>query len=783
MNPEKIIPIRNSIATRLFRIVFSWYLVIAIGVTIGHMAMEYRYQKNNVRHGMVNLQHTFEKALAASMWYLNQETLESTLEGMLKVSEIVGIKIKNTGGRDIAVGGIITNNGTTGEVGQHINIMGIDKEESEIHRDRKYEYDVFSHQFPLIYTIKDSVRNLGTVTLYSNTTVIYQRVKLGFFLLVINAMLKTLALWLIFLWFSSHLLRKPLSSLTTAIEKLSLDNLDSFKVNVKTHGRNELKILEESFNSMINNLHESVAARAVVEKAMSESKTQLQAILDNAEAMIYLKDLEGRYFNVNRCFELLFDIDRENLYGKTDADIFPADLAATFRENDLKVVSSGKAVQIEEDVPHKDGLRNYISVKFPLRNTEGEIYAICCISTDITDRKKSEKELQHVRNYLTNIIDSMPSLLVGVDFDCNITQWNAEAARVTELSLEQVVGQPLDKVIPHLNKEMDRVSKAIATRQEQVEVRQSRFENGELRFENITVFPLIANDDVGAVIRVDDVTERVRIEEMMVQSEKMLSVGGLAAGMAHEINNPLAGMIQTANVMSDRLTRDNLSANHKCAESAGTTMKTIRNFMESRDIPRMISTINASGQRVAEIVDNMLSFARKNDATVSSHDPIQLMDKILELAAIDFNLKKRYDFKLIEITKKYEANLPLIPCEGAKLQQVFLNILRNAAQAMQDAKETDGTFTPRIELRLSQETDVNMLRIDIEDNGPGMDKETIKRIFDPFFTTKPVGVGTGLGLSVSYFIITENHGGTMEAISELGKGTTFIIRLPLEQEG
>jgi signal transduction histidine kinase len=118
--------------------------------------------------------------------------------------------------------------------------------------------------------------------------------------------------------------------------------------------------------------------------------------------------------------------------------------------------------------------------------------------------------------------------------------------------------------------------------------------------------------------------------------------------------------------------------------------------------------------------------------------------------------------------------MPQVPCQGAKIQQVFLNILRNGAQAMQEAK----TESPGFVFRTRFDSDRKMAIVEIEDNGPGMDEETRRRIFEPFFTTKPVGIGTGLGLSVSYFIITENHGGEMMVESSPGDGAKFIIQLP-----
>jgi signal transduction histidine kinase len=295
----------------------------------------------------------------------------------------------------------------------------------------------------------------------------------------------------------------------------------------------------------------------------------------------------------------------------------------------------------------------------------------------------------------------------------------------------------------------------------------------ETRFEAITISPLTANGVEGAVIRVDDVTEQVRLEEMMIQSEKMLSVGGLAAGMAHEINNPLAGMMQTAGVMAGRIGANfDIPANRKAAREAGTTVAAVARFMELRGIPRMLETINKSGRRVAEIVENMLSFARKSEAAVSTHDLGKLLDKTLELAVTDYDLKKKYDFKRIAIEKHYADPPVCAPCEGTKIQQVLLNILRNGAEAMGD------TASARFILRTRREG--NTAVMEIEDNGPGMDEQTRKRVFEPFFTTKPVGVGTGLGLSVSYFIITENHGGEMDVKSNPGAGATFRVRLPMK---
>jgi PAS domain S-box-containing protein len=394
---------------------------------------------------------------------------------------------------------------------------------------------------------------------------------------------------------------------------------------------------------------------------------------------------------------------------------------------------------------------------------------------DITERKQAENELRKLRNYLANIIDSMPSVLVGVDGEGLVTQWNRHAQITTGMDAGSALGKPLESVYPLLSRKMARVKETILTGKVHKEQKVPRHDQRELRYEDVIIYPLITNGVEGAVIRVDDVTERVRLEEMMVQSEKMLSVGGLAAGMAHEINNPLAGLLQSAMVLENRLLGD-LAANHQAAEAVGADMGTIQAYVKARGLGELLDGIRESGNRAATIVRNMLEFARKSDRAFSSHHLGQLLDQTVELAASDYDLKKNYDFKRIQIIREYATDLPEVPCDKSKIQQVLLNLLKNGAQAMTAQGTGDGQ-PPRFILRTRRDGD--MARIEIEDNGAGMDEATRKRVFEPFFTTKPVNQGTGLGLSVSYFIITEDHNGTLSLSSAEHQGTIFTIRLPL----
>ena len=290
----------------------------------------------------------------------------------------------------------------------------------------------------------------------------------------------------------------------------------------------------------------------------------------------------------------------------------------------------------------------------------------------------------------------------------------------------------------------------------------------------LTFYPLVGGAGRGVVIRIDDITQRLALEEMMVQSEKMLSVGGLAAGMAHEINNPLGAILHNVQNIRRRLS-PGLEKNVEQAEQAGVSLEAIEHYMEAREIPRLLDGIQQAGQRAAKIVSHMLSFSRRSDRQLSPCDLPALIDQALEIAGNDFDLTDSFDFKTLEIVRQYDPLLGPVAGTANELEQVLLNLLKNAAQAIH--LREDDSEPGRITLR----TRLNppWAEIQVEDNGVGMPEAVRKRTFEPFFTTKEIGQGTGLGLSVSYFIITNNHKGQMEVQSSPGQGTCFTLRLPL----
>lgn len=413
-------------------------------------------------------------------------------------------------------------------------------------------------------------------------------------------------------------------------------------------------------------------------------------------------------------------------------------------------------------------------VDYAFDNTIAMVFVFAVSYILFTIYSKILSSLKQFRLFLSSIIDSMPSIIIGIDTDFKINMWNKETAKVWGLSKRQVTNKFIFEILPQLEKFKQSI---INTMETNITSKHHKIElscqKRELIVE-IAIYPLSHEESGGAVIRIDDISDRLQMEELIVQSEKMLSVGGLAAGMAHELNNPLAGMIQSAQVITNRLTQ-NIPANDKAANDVGSNMEDIKEFMEKRGVLNQLDNISKAGKRAAQIVNNMLSFARKSDSLKEETNINELVENALELAENDYDLSTKNDFKNITIIRKYDPKFSTIAkCEKSKIHQVVFNILKNASEALTAGKKNSSNS--RIIINLFE--DPEFVCLEIEDNGPGMDEKTRKRIFEPFFTTKPVGKGTGLGLSVSYFIIVEDHEGKMEVESTIGRGTKFTICLP-----
>ncbi|MFC1670773.1 AAA family ATPase [Spirochaetota bacterium] len=546
--------------------------------------------------------------------------------------------------------------------------------------------------------------------------------------------------------------------------------------------QNSLFLLKDSEGNPLffGNVVTDITERKRAEEELSKSRDRLfRAIFDQTFQFIGLMTPDGILTEANKTILDFAVVEEHDVIGKPIWETIwwahSKELQRKLRESVSKA-AKGELVRLETFHRAKDGKLHFIdfSIK-PIKDENGKVVLLIPEGRDITDRKLVEDELINLRNYLKNILDSMPSIIAGVDMQGNITQWNNGAESATGITAEEAEGKMILDVLPFLEQEIEEIKESVSNRKTLKIERVRKEIDGENNYSDITVYPLMATGIDGAVIRIDDVTEGVRLAEMMIQSEKMLSVGGLAAGMAHEINNPLAGILQNLQVLNNRLTTD-IYKNMEVAEKVGTDMDVISSYMKKRNIPDIIDNIFESGKRAAKIVQNMLSFSRKSTYEFEPFHLSELLDSTLELAESDYDLKKKYDFRDIKIIRKYKRNVPAIPCDSSRIQQVLLNILKNGAEAMTEWE--DMKKPSRITLQILK--DGEYARIEIKDNGPGMNEDVRKRVFEPFYTTKPIGKGIGLGLSVSYFIITENHQGEMSVESSPGKGANFIIKLPIK---
>ncbi len=522
-----------------------------------------------------------------------------------------------------------------------------------------------------------------------------------------------------------------------------------------------------------------VTDRAAAEKAVRDLNQFQQTIIDNAEVWLAVYDEQENVAIWNKTAERISGYTREEVVSRRHImkRLYPdTEYLNEISSVVLPAIAANHSLEnFHTRIVCKNGMqRSMVWNIRALSETAGRPGSIT-IGLDVTDREASAREAMQLRNYLQNVVDSMPSMLVAVDEGCRIVQLNSAAKACVGVNPDEAVGGLLDEVFPQISIDMDNIRSAMSTGQPATSARRVRGIGSGYIYEDISVYPL-AGEAGGAVIRIDDVTERVRIEALMIQSEKMLSVGGLASGMAHEINNPLAGIIQNIQVMRNRFNLS-LEVNKKVAVECQLPLDALQAYLDRRGIYKMMENVSQSGLRAARIVENMLSFSRKSSVDYNPQDMPKLVDVTIELASNDYDLKKKYDFRKIKIRREYAKNLPKVACESGQIKQVILNLLKNGAQAMfqPGADVAEPCFTIRL-FRVGER-----VQLDIEDNGPGMSPEVLKRVFEPFFTTKQVGVGTGLGLSVSYFIVTENHNGTMKVQSSPGQGACFSVQLPIRR--
>lgn len=389
------------------------------------------------------------------------------------------------------------------------------------------------------------------------------------------------------------------------------------------------------------------------------------------------------------------------------------------------------------------------------------------------------KELMQVQLRLHGTISAMPSIIIGLKQDGTITDWNNQAEKIIGVASKKAIEHKLQEISPELSIYLEDIEKAISEGTQTIKEKlvnlfpNIRSEEDLQHYYDLMIYPVQSDVYHGAVLRIDDVTERHKLQEIMAQNEKMISVGGLASGVAHELNNPLGAISQnTQNIL--RRIDQSLPANIKEAEKLELDIEKLRSYLQARKIIDFVDSIQKSSERAAYIASNLLQFSRRRKSVKSAHPFSEMIENSIQLAANDANVRKKINFKDIEINKEFANNLPPVYCHMIEIEQVLLNLIKNAAQAMGDVSDRKHALHFKLYL------DGDFVTAELTDTGPGIPKESLASIFEPFFTTKPLGEGTGLGLSVSYGIIVENHKGKMSVKSEVGQGTTFYISLPIK---
>jgi PAS domain S-box-containing protein len=443
--------------------------------------------------------------------------------------------------------------------------------------------------------------------------------------------------------------------------------------------------------------------------------------LENAQQALHLKDDEQRT-------AALLDL---NYY-------LPCRVAAGERQEGaatrtIAVIGLGRTIGGDflssEDVELLESLASYIGIA--LQNAR--LYA-----------RLQEKigEFERLKEFNENIVESINVGILAIDLDDRVESWNAQMEAMYALSRAEAIGQPLRSVFP-----AEFVDAIDSFRNEQGVHHLYKFRlttrAGELRNANIAIAPLLSRGfvTVGRIILVDDITERTSLETQLAQADKLSSIGLLAAGVAHEINTPLAVISSYAQMLAKQLKGD-------------------------ERLSPVLEKITQQSFRAAEIANGLLNFSRTSTTEFRQTNLNQVIRDTLSL------LEHQFKQAQIEVLLSLADDLPSINGNPGKLQQVFLNLLLNAKEAMPEGGS----------LRVATQVNGHVEAL-ITDSGAGIAPEHMKRIYDPFFTTKSTPKpgdkrGTGLGLSVSYGIIQE-HAGKIHVESEVGAGTTFHLEFPL----
>jgi len=383
------------------------------------------------------------------------------------------------------------------------------------------------------------------------------------------------------------------------------------------------------------------------------------------------------------------------------------------------------------------------------------------LEEEITEHRDTSKKLRLSESYITSILRSMPLMLIGLNKAGEITQWNSRAEEISSLPADKVLGKNLWQAYPTIAVTPEQIKQA---QDEDKTLTVKYSQRGQYHFD-ITIYPLHDQLETGVVIMVDDVTQRVQSENMLVQRDKMSSMGEMASVMAHDINIPLQAILKDLQTVRQDLTEEHI---------------------DPIGINELLDAALIRGRQAASVINNLVRFSDAGAGEKQLANIIEVMDHSVELAADVLSVTKGLRFKDVVINYNYADDLPQLRCHVPELQQVFLSLFRYSCYAL--GKVEDPEHTPSINIEISEFYEAIWVRV--QHNGLGMTTEEQQLVFEPFFANshadKDSAVesakqsGAGERLSFAQFIIAEQHQGQIAVTSDINIGTTFHIQLPLQ---